>query len=61
MNQGPRWDTLMKKIGGKKSHGTIPLTHFQSARFAHINLVTKFVVQLETKAICQILETNRNQ
>jgi hypothetical protein len=51
----------MKKIGGKKSHGTIPLTHFQSARFAHINLVTKFVVQLETKAICQILETNRNQ
>jgi hypothetical protein len=26
MNQGPRCDSLMKKIGGQKSRGTIPLT-----------------------------------
>ncbi len=25
MNQGPRWNRLMKKIGGKKSRGSIPL------------------------------------
>jgi hypothetical protein len=27
MNQGPRCDSLMKKIGGQKSHGTIPLNN----------------------------------
>jgi hypothetical protein len=25
MNQGPTCDSLMKKIGGRKSRGTIPL------------------------------------
>jgi hypothetical protein len=26
MNQCPRWDRLMKKIGRQKSRGTIPLS-----------------------------------
>jgi hypothetical protein len=30
MNQGPKWSSLMKKIEGKKSRGTIPLNNFCS-------------------------------